>query len=337
MTQVEAEALHRQCPIVVGHDHWTDEAHLLELRAAGIAAKVLHVCVDADVWDGPEAMQRSQHEYTGWSRRALIEIERVLRIIDSHPDKLVLARSATEVLATHAAGRSALILGFEGGKPVERDLELLGAFHRLGLRVMQLTWAGGNDICDRRDPPAHEGLTAFGREVVAEMNRLGILVDIGHSSRKTFDETVELSRKPVVSLHAIPSGSKAGAGDLDDEQVRALAQTGGLVGLHFFSHYLNSVRKASVEDLVDHLDYVVELVGIEYVALGADYFDLTEKFREGHGMPASGFLGIPEDLDSYGKLVNVTTAMARRGYEAEQISAVLGGNLLRVLRQTCGS
>lgn len=334
--QSHAEAPHSSSLIIIGHDHLTDEEHLLAMHSAGLAAKIMHVAVDAYVWASPAVRERSMHEYTGWTDPALTEIERTRSIIEKHPDELCLALTAADVERAHQGGRSAIILGFEGGKPIEQSLELLHIFHCLGLRMMQLTWAGGNHICDRRDPPACEGLTDFGREVVREMNRLGMLIDPGHCSRKTFFQVLELSEQPVCALHSIPRGTKPGPGDLDDEQIRALAQSGGVIGLHFFSHLLNAERKATLDDIVDHADYIADLVGIDHVALGADYLELTDEFIQGHGLPPSGFLGIPEDFDTYDKLIKVTEAFCARGYSDENVREVLGGNLMRVLHTVFG-
>ncbi len=236
----------------------------------------------------------------------------------------------------HETGRSAVLLGFEGGKPIERDLGLLHEAYGLGLRVLQLTWAGGNDICDRRDPPVCEGLTDFGREAVREMNRLGVLIDPGHCSRKTFFQVMELSTRPVAFLHGTPRGAIPGAGDLDDDQLRAIADTGGVVGLHFFSHYLHPARPATAADLVTHVEYLAEAIGLERIALGCDYLHLSDDFRRAHGLPASGYLGIPEELDGYDKLVNVTRELCRRGFGDEEVRGILGGNLIRLFRSVIG-
>ena len=237
-----AEALHRSSPVFVGHDHYCDEEHPLAMHRAGLAGKVTLASVDARVFSDVEDRERSLHEYTGFTEPAWQEMRRIRAIVDAHPDALLLARGAGDIVRAHETGRSAVLLGFEGGKPIERDLGLLHEAYGLGLRVQQLTWAGGNDICDRRDPPVCEGLTDFGRQAVREMNRLGVLIDPGHCSRKTFFQVMELSSRPVAFLHGTPRGAIPGAGDLDDDQLRAVAATGGVVGLHFFSHYLHTRR-----------------------------------------------------------------------------------------------
>ena len=113
----------------------------------------------------------------------------------------------------------------------------------------------------------------------------GIVVDPGHCSRKTFDQVTTLTTKPVTVLHATPANTKPGAGDLDDDQIRAVARTGGVIGIHFFSHYLHPTRQATADDVVDHIDYIAHLTGIHHVALGGDYLYLTDAFRENHGLP----------------------------------------------------
>jgi len=147
------EALHKSSLVIIGHDHLEDEASLLSMAPAGLAAKVLHVSLDADAFHGRDRMEETFRQYTGFAVPALIALERVRQIIETHPDKLCLALTSGDIVGAQKAGRSAVILGFEGGKPIEQSLELLHMFHQLGLRMMQLTWAGGNDICDRRDPP----------------------------------------------------------------------------------------------------------------------------------------------------------------------------------------
>ena len=327
-----AEDLHRSSPVFVGHDHYCDEEHLLAMHRAGLAGKVTLASVDARVFSDIEDRERSLHEYTGFTEPAWQEMRSIRAIVDAHPDALLLARGAEGHRARPRDGRSAVLLGFEGGKPIERDLGLLHEAYGLGLRVLQLTWAGGNDICDRRDPPVCEGLTDFGKEAVREMNRLGVLVDPGHCSRKTFFQVMELSTRPVAFLHGTPRGAIPGAGDLDDDQLRAVAATGGVVGLHFFSHYLHPARPATAADLVTHVEYLAEAIGLERIALGCDYLHLSDDFRRAHGLPASGYLGIPEELDGYDKLVNVTRELCRRGFGDEEIRGILGGNLIRLFR-----
>ena len=335
-TGERARELHESSIVIIGHDHICTERNLLSMQPDGLTAKICLVSLDARAFSDPDDRERSLHEYTGFTNPALIELERVRSVIERNGDELRLALTAFDIEQAHRDGVSAVVLGFEGGKPIERSLELLRVFYRLGLRMMQLTWAGGNDICDRRDPPMCEGLTAFGREVVREMNRLGMLIDPGHCLRRTFFEVLELSTQPVSVLHATPRGTKPGAGDLDDEQIVALARSGGVIGLHFFSHYLNPHRVATVEDIVDHVDYMADLVGIDQIALGGDYLEMTDGFRQAHGMPRGGYLGIPEAFDSYDKLPSVTEALCARGYGDDDIRKILGGNLLRVFRSVFG-
>ena len=145
--------------------------------------------------------------------------------------------------------------------------------------------------------------------------------------------------------HGAPKGAKEGAGDLEDEQVKALAQNGGILCLHFFHHYLNPPM-ANLDDLIDHINYIADLVGIDYVALGGDYFPLDENFRRGHRFfaardpdkpePASEPLGPIAELDDITKLPNLSRRMVARGFYEEDIQKVLGGNLLRVFQVVFG-
>ena len=382
-----AEELHRSSPVFVGHDHYCDEGHLLAMHLAGLAGKVTLASVDARVFGDVEDRERSLHEYTGFTEPAWREMKSIRAIVDAHPEALLLARGAGDIVRAHDTRRSAVLLGFEGGKPIERDLGLLHEAYGLGLRVLQLTWAGGNDICDRRDPPACEGLTDFGREAVQEMNRIGVLIDPGHCSRKTFFQVMELSSRPVAFLHGTPRGAIPGAGDLTTISsgpspgpaawsactssattcIRAIAGTGGRgrpAAASSARNYdkLHPARDRDGRRLARQMAISRSANGPGHASharrvpgrsdrRGAHRARLRlplphrQDFRRAHGLPASGYLGIPEELctrqpfdvvDSYDKLVNVTRELCRRGFRDEEIRGILGGNLIRLFRAVIG-
>jgi membrane dipeptidase len=287
----------------------------------------------------------------------LTKIERMLQIIDAHPDRFLLVRRAGDIVQAHRTGRAGIILGLEGSRPLEGEIELLRVYHRLGLRHLQLTWAYGNQVCDRVSPPPGEitwsnyqgvktpGLSDFGRAVIREANRLGIVLDPTHATERTYRELLELSTQPIVISHASCRDAGTNAGDITDEQLRALARNGGVICMHFFAHYLRD-RNATVDDLVDHILHVAEVAGMDHVGLGADWLHLTPEFLRIHDLFAGLPVGQPRppdrplgplaELNKISRLPRLTERLVERGFSDDDIRKVLGGNLLRVYRQVWG-
>jgi membrane dipeptidase len=357
--ELDPAALHRDALVITSHDHLWDYEDLVQTAQGGIDAKVLMLHVDALPWDdeGPDSSLHSIYDYEGWARRALTRIENALAIIDTEPERFLLVRTAGDVLEAQRSGRTGIIFGFEGARPLEGSLSLLRIYHRLGLRHLQLTWAYGNQVCDRVAPPPGElgwtnyrgtrttGLTDFGRAVVREANRLGIILDPSHASAQTYDELYDLSTHPIIISHATCREAGKNAGDVTDHQLRRLAQNGGVLCLHFFAHYLRD-QNASIDDLVDHILHAIEVAGIDHVGLGADWLHLNAQFLRihdkfaglppDHVRPADKPLGPIEELSDPTKLPRLTERLVQREFAAEEITKILGGNLLRVYRQVWG-
>lgn len=336
-----AARLHSESVVLVCHDHLSRPQDFEAMRLGGVTAKVLHVSVDALIWEeGGRRYQSSLRQASGkgWAKRALVSLETVLGHIEANQDRLCLIRKGEDVLAAKKEGKCGIIVGFEGAKPLEGSLELLHVFHRLGLRVMQLTWAVPNPVVDRRAVEGDLGLTSFGRELIQEMNRLGILIDISHItylSRKAFFDVLELSGQPVLAGHCTAKAIAPG-GELDDEQIVALGEKGGVIGLHFGSHLVRSARRgpsdrqADLQDLVDQAEHIGSLIGIEHVALGCDYFLNDEVYARAQG---PGFRWL-SGADEISQMPNVTAGLVAAGYGDEGIKGILGGNVLRLLRET---
>jgi membrane dipeptidase len=351
-----AGSLHAESLVVTSHDHLFEEEDLLRMGEGGLDAKVCMLQVDALVFDeeGPDSALAAIYSYEGWARRALTKIERVLGIIDRHPDRLLLVRRPDDVLEAQRSGRGGVILGLEGTRPLEGEIELLRLYHRLGLRHLQLTWSFGSQVCDRVTPPPGEigwsnfrgtktpGLTDFGREVVREANRLGIVLDPSHATAQTYQELFALSTRPIVISHATCKDAGKNAGDVTDEQLRALAANGGVICMHFFAHYARD-RGATIDDLVDHILHAAEVAGIDHVGIGPDWLRLTPDFLRLHdkwsSRPVAGPrppdqpLGPLAELDDVARLPRLTERLVERGFGDDDVRKILGGNLLRVHRQ----
>lgn len=321
--------------VVLTHDHLANRAALDAMLAGGVTAKVLHLTVDALIWEygGARYLEsQSQREGAGWRAIALGALGRVTRTIHSEPRKFALVNRPAHILKAKRERRAGVILGFEGAKPLEGSLQNLREFHSLGVRVIQLTWAVPNLLVEQ---DCDAGLTAFGRDVIREMNRLGMIIDIAHLtylSRRAFFQAVELSEKPVLAGHNTVR-PLAPQGELDEEQARAIAARGGVIGLHFCSHLIRRSHdevRATLDDVIAHVDYLASLVGIDHVALGCDFFRNDKVYARCMGHNVSWVRG----ASSAREIPNVTRALVERGFSDSDIRKVLGLNFLRLFRAT---
>jgi membrane dipeptidase len=290
----------------------------------------------------------------GAARHALEVIDSVRRdIVDKYPNDFALATSAAEIEQAHKQGKIAALMGVEGGHAIEDSLRVLRAFYDLGARYMTLThantnnWADSSGDINRAGVEHHDGLTRFGREVIAEMNRLGMMVDVSHVSDKTFRDVIETSAAPVLATHSNCRAVSNIPRNLTDEMITALARKGGQVNMNFGCEFLSQksadaspwinpklaalvekdrsleariesrMPRATVQDLVAHIDHVVKLAGIDHVGIGTDF---------------DGIGCTPEGLDDPGKFPNLTRALLEHGYQPADIQKIYGGNMLRLMR-----
>jgi membrane dipeptidase len=310
---------------------------------------------------------------------------RTLELIDSvrwqaaqHPDRMMLATSARGIERAHRIHKFAALMGIEGGHSIENSLALLRQYHALGVRYMTLTWSNSNDwadssgdIDDKSVPHTKDGLTKFGREVVLEMNRLGMMVDISHVSDRTFYRTLKVSAAPVIASHSSARALCDHPRNMTDDMLRAAAGSGGsnsgggVVQVNFFSgfvsqayrdalsaveprvekavaraqkmasargraltyaektalrrRYLGKFPRPPLSALIDHIDHIARVAGVDHVGLGSDF--------DGVGGQ------LPEGLNSPADLPKITRALLERGYAATDCRKILGGNLLRVFHE----
>ena len=287
-------------------------------------------------------------------------------VIAGHPNDFVFATTADEIVQAHKDHKIAALMGIEGGHAIEDNLRLLRDYYALGIRYMTLThfntnnWADSQGDVDDASVPKHNGLTPFGKDVVREMNRLGMMVDISHVADKTFYDALETSSAPIIASH---SGCRAVVNftrNMTDDMIRALAAKGGTMQINFGCDFLsqtyydkskplmNELRPkylealkiqdpvkqaaaidalqaslggalppATLADVVAQIDHAVQIGGIDHVGIGTDF--------DGVGC-------VPKDLDSYDKFPALTRALLEKGYFADDIKKIYGGNLLRVMR-----
>lgn len=261
--------------------------------------------------------------YTGAPQRALRALPNVLTQLKLFYHELaanadlVLATSAADVRRAAAEGKVAAILSLEGGEPLGDDPGLLEVFYRLGVRAIGLTWHERNLLASGVwDESSGNGLSALGREVVEIAGRLGVLVDVSHLSTKSFWDVLEAATGPVFASHSSAQALCPHPRNLTDTQAKALAARGGVIGVNFHAPFLRREGAATLDDVVRHIDYLVELVGPEHVGLGSDF----------DGIPTP-----PQGLEGPHRFPALAAALAERGYSNAVIARIMSENLLRLL------
>lgn len=265
-------------------------------------------------------------------------------LIRANADLLVLVRTMADIEAAKRAGKTGIILGFQNAHAIEDHLGHVEAFGDMGVRVVQLCYNTQNLVgtgCYERDG----GLSGFGREVVAEMNRVGIAIDLSHVGPKTSKDAILESKKPVTYSHCLPTGLKKHPRNKTDEQLRFIADHGGLIGVTMFSPFLKRGIDSTVEDYVEAIGYVINLVGEESVGIGTDhtqghgqeFFDwITHDKGRGRRLTDFGIVLNPRGIRTIGEMPNLTEAMERAGWKASRIAKVIGGNWLRFFEDVWG-
>lgn len=295
-------------------------------------------------------------------RRTLDLRDAMQSVLDTHKDQMELATTAADIRRIVKAGKISVFLTVEGGHTIDDDLRVLRMYYQLGVRSMTLTHSRNNNWADSAtDKPVHNGLTDFGREVVREMNRLGMLVDVSHVADKTFYDTLSVTSKPVIVSHSSMRAISPVPRNVTDEMLWALAKNGGVIGISFGEGFVNpkdaealesaiktetadpaltgralddyaaeDVRNlfgtrlkvaATVADVADHIDHAVRIAGIDHVGIGSDF---------------DGVSGPPNGLDDVSKMPALIEVLLERGYAERDVKKILGENYLRVIREVTG-
>ena len=326
-------------------------------REGGLDAQFFSIWVEPALFGGggASAMERADKQ-----------IAAVRNLTERYPDTWELATTAADVRDAAATGKLAALMGLEGGYAIDERLENVERYYQMGVRYMSpawsvsTSWAGssGDEVGRTR------GLNNFGKEVVREMNRLGMMVDVSHVSDPTFWDIVNTSTKPVIATHSACRAIANVSRNLDDEMIQGLAKTGGVVCVIFYPEHIepgwsekkkrvdaeiaslverasreakgdaaqkklarDGVRRdeyakrlppVSISRIVDHIDHIVKLVGIDHVGMGSDF---------------DGVQALPAELTSVADLPNLTAELLRRGYSESDVEKILGGNVLRVMEQ----
>ena len=256
----------------------------------------------------------SLQQATDFAMNRLNEIHRQMEI---NRGRMNIARTSQEVWVTKDAGKKAIMLGLENGYAIGKDIRNIARFKELGVSYITLCHNGSNDICDSaRGDAEWGGLSPFGKEVVAEMNRLGILVDVSHAAESTFYDALEVSTQPIIASHSSARALCNHPRNLTDDQLKELAEKQGVVQICLYKGFINEdAEKASLTDAIRHINHIVDLIGINHVGIGSDFDGDGELI----GCRASN------------ELINITLRLLKDGYKENDIAKIWGGNLLRVM------
>jgi len=278
-------------------------------------------------------------------RGTVHNIAHMKSLIRANADLLTLVRSTSDIEQAKRYGRTGVILGFQNAQAFEDHLGHIEAFADMGVRVVQLCYNTQNLIgtgCYERDG----GLSGYGHEVIAEMNRAGIMVDLSHVGAKTSEEAILASKKPVTYSHCLPAGLKEHPRNKSDEQQRFIADRGGFIGVTMFPPFLRRGPESTVKDYVEAIDYVINLVGEDCVGVGTDhtqgygkeFFDLLTHDKGRHRrLTDFGTVQNPMGIRTIGEMPNLTTEMERAGWPVGKIEKIIGGNWLRVFKDVWGA
>jgi membrane dipeptidase len=325
-----------------------------KMRQGHLGAEFMSIWVDVD-WPKDDLIHR-----------ALDLIDVVNSQVARHSDALEMARTADDVVRIHREGKIAILMGVEGGYIIQDDLRVLDIYHQLGVRYMTLTHTRDDAIGDSSgDKPHWNGLSDFGRQVVERMNRLGMMVDISHVSDATFYAAVAASKAPVIASHSSCRALCNAPRNMTDDMLRAVARNGGVVDINFFDAFLDQtfadaykkvepamdaevkaareerarqgkrltyLEESAIDEkhytglpipsytrIADHINHAVQVAGVDHVGLGSDF---------------DGIEGLaPRGMEDWSKLPNLVRELARRGYSEDDLEKILGGNVLRVMRE----
>ncbi len=325
-----AKAIHKQVPLIDGHNDYpwalrennaerdldkldirTPQPKLMtdipRLRAGGVGGQFWSVYIPVTI-QGPAAVVAT-----------LEQIDIVHRMVRKYPDTFELATTAADVERIFKAGRIASLIGMEGGHSIDNSLAALRMFHEAGARYMTLThstnvaWA---DSCS--DKPASNGLSKFGEEVVREMNRLGMMVDLSHTSPETMEDAIRVSEAPVIFSHSGARAINDHVRNVPDNVLAMLPKNGGVVMANFYPGFLTKDGKATLADVANHMDHIRKVAGPDHVGIGSDY----------DGIPT-----VPVGLEDVSTYPALTAELLRRGWSDNDVKKALGLNVLRVMRQ----
>ena len=328
-----AQRLHRDSPIMICHDHDLFPEDLDAMRRGGVTAKQVHICVDGLVWADRDTFLASATLEEGYLKRALVAMDYVFWQVEQSEGRITIALEPADVVKAKQAGAICLMLGAEGPRLLENRLEVLRMLYRLGLRLLQLSWAWETTVGAAQNDTSGRGLTEYGRDVIQELNRLGIIVDVSHLAYQSIYDALATSTTPLLNSHTGASKLNPEKPQLlPDHLIRAMADQGGIFGIHFISQIVKPGRhKAKFDDLMAQFEYIANLVGTDHIACGPDYLYLEPRVWENQNVSVP--FTYTEGVENISQMMNVTRGLVARDFSDEDIRKIMGGNLLRLFQQ----
>ena len=259
-------------------------------------------------------VDKTQHKDTYAYVKSLTELYR--REVEKNSEWICHCNSGAEIEKVLGEHRIASLLGIEGGEAIEGSIERLREFYESGVRMMTLTWNWENEICDGIGEVRGDGLTEFGKSVVREMNRLGMVIDVSHISQKGFWDVAKLSTEPFIASHSNAKRLCGHPRNLDDEQIKAIFDMNGCIGINFYPTFVSDGECCGVDDVIKHIEYFLELGGEDHIGLGSDF---------------DGVESLPEGMVGVQSMNLITEAMEKKGFGKELIRKITYKNFMRVI------
>lgn len=266
----------------------------------------------------------SPNQFTNFYQQAHLMIDRFNFELNDNPNTIDKAVTYNEATAINNQGKIAAVLAVEGGHHIENSLEKLNTLYNEGMRYLTITWNNSTDWAISAQDPLSEtqGLAEFGIEVIKRLDSLGIIIDVSHTGIKTIQDILEVTTNPIVATHSGVRDLRNHYRNLYDWQIVDIANSGGVIGVVFYPPFLTTNSDAYIEDVIEHIDYIKNLVGIEYVSIGSDF----------DGIGTNTVVG----LENVSKFPRLTEALFDNGYSKVEVEKILGGNFRRIFEQVCG-
>ncbi len=296
----------------LGTLHTTHHTDIPRLQKGGVDVQFFAVWVDPDKFDSSFYFDQSQ---------AMMNIFK--NEMSLNPNTTGQARNLQEALALNANGKIAAVIGVEGGHTIENSLDNLANLYEQGMRYMTITWNNSTSwaISAKDSRSTTVGLSDFGRSVIRTMDSLGVIIDVSHTGIKTIQDILQVTTNPIIATHSGVRSIKNHYRNLYDSQINDIANSGGVIGVVFYPPFLTT-GTADIDDVIQHIDYIVNLVGIDYVAIGSDF---------------DGIESTPVGLEDVSKFPALTLKLLEHGYSQNDLEKILGGNFMRVFEQVCGN
>ncbi|XP_026176140.1 dipeptidase 1 [Mastacembelus armatus] len=263
-------------------------------------------------------------QYKDAVRQTLEQIDVIHRMCQKYPETFMFATSSQDIMEAFGMNKTASLIGVEGGHSIDSSLGTLRTMYQLGVRYLTLThscntpWADNWLVDTGSEPSQHNGLSPFGKQLISEMNRLGMLIDLAHVTVTVMNQVLDLSEAPVIFSHSSAYSICPNKRNVPDDVLQRVKKTGGIVMVNFYNDYVTCNKAAKLSDVADHFDHIKKVAGADIVGFGGDYDGVTR---------------LPEGLEDVSKVPNLVAELLRRGWTDEEVKDALGNNLLRVLRQ----